>query len=95
MEVPPEEWARINKCGLALRKVKRIQIHDAFLDQHLGTEEVIRGGGWRLFSPNGWLWKGISVPWIRKLGVVVCDFVQCRLGGVNNLPPERMKCSRQ
>ena len=42
MEVPPEEWARINKCGIALRKVKRIQIHDAFLDQHLGFLDAVR-----------------------------------------------------
>ena len=42
MEVPPEEWARINKCGIALRKVKRIQIHDAFLDQHLGLLDAVR-----------------------------------------------------
>jgi hypothetical protein len=42
MEVPPEEWARINRCGIALRKLKRIQIHDAFLDQYLGFLDAVR-----------------------------------------------------
>jgi len=42
MEVPPEEWARMNKHGIALRKVKRIQIHDALLDQYLGFLDAVR-----------------------------------------------------